>query len=343
MLERAVNIVGAGPAGLSAAIGLARAGYQPTVYEQRLRWAGRVCGCFFSPEAVRHLEWLGVLGSVRREAVEVAQSTLTWDRFTANVPVGRPGAVGLSLSRQRLELILMDEVERRQIRVIIGKTPPDADALTVLASGRFATIEKSFSSPCAWYGWNATFTGARQNPGQMAMHFFVGGYVGTVTYADGTTNVCGLSLNPDRSQGWNSVFVDALDRSPAFRAQMEQARITGEWRGVGPLPFASSMRSSQALLAGDAAAVGDPFMGEGNSRALAAGPMLHTAAQRGESMHAIYNQLWARAYESRLRAGAGLRWLLERPALARQVLPWMWRRPLFSRRLSPLFHSGYFL
>ena len=41
-------VVGAGPAGLSASIGLARAGFSVRVLEQRKEWQKRVCGSFLS-------------------------------------------------------------------------------------------------------------------------------------------------------------------------------------------------------------------------------------------------------------------------------------------------------
>ena len=177
------------------------------------------------------------------------------------------------------------------------------------------------------------------------MHFYPGGYVGVVTFADGVANVCGLSLNPDRANGWSAVFNHARANSNEFDHQMGSATLIGEWRGVGPLPFSSSMRSAEnAVLVGDAAAVGDPFMGEGNSRALAAGPMLFKAVRASNhSFQTSYKTAWRPAYRSRLRAGAAARWILERPSLAGRALPFLLGRPALARRLSPLFHRGYFL
>ena len=339
------TVIGAGPAGLSAAIGLTRAGYQTHVKEQRLRWAGRVCGCFMSPEAVRHLEWLGVLKEARRSAVLVTQTTVTWNRSKMTVPIGGAGASGIAISRQALEEILTERAQKDGVTIARGGDSEKVGDIQVLAAGRFATVDKTETPAFAWYGWNAAFSGVRQSPGEMSMHFYPGGYVGVVTFSDGVANVCGLSLNPDHANGWSAVFNDARARSNAFDQQMGAATLMGEWRGVGPLPFSSSMRSSdEAVLVGDAAAVGDPFMGEGNSRALAAGPMLFNAARvSGNTLRVAHQATWRRAYQSRLRAGAAVRWVLERPALAKRALPFLLSRPTLARRLSPLFHRGYFL
>jgi hypothetical protein len=37
-----------------------------------------------------------------------------------------------------------------------------------------------------------------------------------------------------------------------------------------------------------------------------------------------------------------MRWVLERPALAGCALPLLLDHPVVARRLSPLFHRGYF-
>ena len=98
MNKPCADVIGAGPAGLSAAIGLTRAGYRVNVTEQRLRWTGRVCGCFLSPEASRHLQWLDVLRDV--EAVAVPVSVGVHVRVSVGVhvevPVGDAENVGLA-------------------------------------------------------------------------------------------------------------------------------------------------------------------------------------------------------------------------------------------------------
>lgn len=341
MSRRSVQVLGAGPAGLSAAIGLQRSGLHVDVYEKRLRWTGRVCGCFLSPEAVRHLQWLNVFDSVKNDAVVIRGTTITWGHRSAVVPMQKD-QYGLALSRQRLEDILAKRALSEGVQIHAGfPDETSGAALRVMAGGRYSVARPRPQH--RWYGWNAVFHNVNQQPGEMSMHFYPGGYVGVVTFADRTTNVCGLSLDRPEDGGWETSFERARERSRPFAIEMSGATRSSDWLGVGPMPFESALAElDNGVAVGDAAAVGDPFMGEGNSRALAAGPMLHDGLLARQDFRSFYRSRWNSAYASRLKMGQRLRWVLERPWLASRLMPFLLQRPSFLRRLSPLFHSGYF-
>jgi len=366
-------IIGGGPAGLSAAIGLRRPGLTVTVLEQRAEWQGRVCGGFINPEGVTHLAWLGVLDRLHAAgAVPVGCSTLTVPGGrTGTVPVGRRGVVGLGVSRQTLETILLEAVLEAGCDVRLGARAVDvrrigdrwrvevrfpglregtigAD-LVVLADGRFshAAHPLPVRPKSGWFGWNATFVGGSQAPGELSMHFYPRGYVGVLTFADGETNVCGLTwLEEGQSRRWETVWTGAADAQPSLRRLTKTARRVSEWRGVGPLPFTRAMRRGDGpLLAGDAAAVGDPYMGEGISRALGTGPIVHRAlgeagAERLDAgvLGRAYSRIWRQRYTSRLRLGTLVRRLQERPALFHAGLGLLLRRPESLHALSRVFH-----
>ena len=81
---------------------------------------------------------------------------------------------------------------------------------------------------------------------------FERGYVGALTFSDGSTNVCGLTLlDEDRPQTWEARWAQTLTRQPALARLLAGAVRVSEWRGVGPLPFSTSMRESPGpVLAG---------------------------------------------------------------------------------------------
>ncbi len=344
-------VVGAGPAGLSAALALLDAGLSVEVIEQHASPPPRVCGSFISPEGTRHLATLGVLTDVLgRGAVPVAEAHLVAPHGrVVSVGVGDAAHVGLALPRPVLERVLSDAVcarggslrwQTRAIRLLeaegcwrvtcrSGRDECDRLApLAVCADGRFPLLAagRIREGRPGWFGWNTTFEAVDAAPGSLWLYFSSAGYLGLLTFGDGQTNVCGLTragrIGPPR---WNEVLSAAIATHPHLARQLRHAVRCAGFRGVGPLPFATRMHPARGgLLAGDAAAVTDPFLGEGISRALGTGPVLaaafRDAGPRAGQVSARYSQLWRARYEPRLRLGPAGRWLVGRPRVLAAVL-----------------------
>jgi hypothetical protein len=87
-----------------------------------------------------------------------------------------------------------------------------------VADGRFSTLSgrPPAKTRAGWFGWNASFAGVDQPPGALSLHFGRRGYVGVLTFADGTTDVCGL-VRQDLADrwSWEEVVRSALDEQPA--------------------------------------------------------------------------------------------------------------------------------
>ena len=387
MLHEAV-VVGGGPAGASAAIGLLRRGWRVTLLEQRTHWTGRVCGAFLNPEAVNHLRWLGVLEELEREAAVVSATRVTSPGGRdVRVDTVQRGQAGLAVPREALERILLASVERLGGRVRLGcrvtnvqtnqdgwtvafraassdvilldhLRPPRAASsgtglqrapadLVVMSDGRFSLGMSTDKPLRGWYGWNATFENVDQRPGEMSLHFYDAGYVGVLTFKDGRANVCGLTYRTGlEPANWGGVFDQAAAAQPFLRQLLERAERATDWRGVGPLPFSRAMRvSTGPLLVGDAAAVGDPFMGEGIGRALSAGPMIHAALESSprdaQKINLMYRAAWLRAYSQRLRLGSWTRFAMQRPTVFHWTLSALLKKPWIANTITPYFHRGY--
>ena len=378
MLERSrmrgeAVVVGAGPAGLSAALALARSDVKVTVLEQHATWPGRVCGGFLNPEGVRHLRSLEALDAV----IEAGGVPVTHARVTTaggvdrTVSVTAGGTSGLGVPRRALEQVLIEHARtagaavRMGLRVtglqraegrwtVTGRHGAEvirlAADLLVMGDGRFSmAIRPGPRRRAGWFGWNATFSDVPQSAGELSMHFLASGYVGVLTFSDGSTNVCGLTLiGEGRPQTWEDRWADVVSRQPALARLMAGARRVSEWRGVGPLPFSRSMRESEGpILAGDAAAVGDPYMGEGISRALGTGTMLLEVlgggaggALDGDAIRVGYERIWRRRYTARLKLGTAARRLQRRAWLFHALLGAVARQPLLMRSLTRVFHPG---
>lgn len=359
-------VVGGGPAGAGAALGLLRAGFSVTLLEQRAEWTGRLCGAFLSPEAARHLDWLGLSEEIAaRGAFPAPHVDIVTHHGKRARLIMRAGLYsGMALPRRALEDVLLSAAARRGARIEMGWRGENfsrqggqwqvrarhsskgmtsfSAGLLVLAGGRFGLTQPGKAST-GWFGWNAGFLGVPQKPGQLSLHFYPGGYVGTLTFADGATNVCGLHhkraagpLPPDQ------MFNMAMKRHAPFRRLMANAARQTPWRGVGPLPFGPKpARPDGAVLVGDASGVGDPYMGEGIGRALAAGPLIYDASQLNPQDLALKVHQLSRAYGSRWLIGAATRLALHFPSFLAPVLNLACRWPGALQTLTPVFHQGY--
>ncbi len=366
-------VIGGGPAGLSASLGLAGAGVTVTLLEQRSEWVGRVCGAFVNPEGVSHLGALGALEEIRRAGgVAVSRSRVTaTGRLDRMVDVTVQGTPGLGVPRKILEETMIGMAREAGVDVRMGRRAVAIERqgdgwavvarcgqslerhvadLVVVSDGRFSLGEKRLTRRrVGWIGWNATFAGVRQAPGELSMHFFPFGYFGALTFADGSTNVCGLtSLPGDQAHSWDERWCAVVSAQPHLARLMKDTERVSPWQGVGPLPFTSSMRrSTGAVLGGDAAAVGDPYMGEGISRALGTGPILReVVAAQGDGrlgadvVRPAYEEEWRRRYAPRLRLGAAARRLQVHPRLFHGVLGLLLRRPRLTRSVTRVFHPA---
>lgn len=360
-----VWVVGAGPAGASTALALLSQGVEVTVLERRLGVGPRVCGAFLDAEAIRHLDSLGLKETAQNKGIPVTSTTIS-------VGSGKERLLnfkepGLALSRPVLEQILLDAVRERGGKVRFGVvakrevfpvvgirgpglTPEDSPTLSadqvIWADGRFSGEDPArlMKKENVWYGWNASFSRIAQKPGEMSLFFLPYGYVGILTFKDGTSNLCGLKRREDAPLDWGAVFHETRAQSPCFRRRTEGATLLSPWRSVGPLPFTGGLRSPEGeFRVGDAVAVGDPFMGEGIGRALGSGPLLVQAwalhPSWDEAFFVAFRRLWRSAYGRRFKLGNMFRWILNRPRFSNLALKAVLARPCLIKFFLPFFHN----
>lgn len=365
-------IVGAGPAGLSAAMSLRGAGAEVIVLEQHPSPPPRVCGAFINPEGVWHLEALGLMDRLSDVgAVPVIEARITWPHGgDAVVPLVRGNRAGLAVPRPTLERVMADAVAAAggtvrwgarvrgaarsgndwSVELVSGVARRTLSApWLVVADGRFSSLSGRHvpRSRAGWFGWNVSYVGVGQPPGALSLHFCRDGYVGLLTFGDGVTNVCGLTRHDGTAPlRWDAVLASAIREQKGLADLMRSATRVDAFRGVGPLPFSRTMwDGSGPLLAGDAAAVGDPYMGEGISRALGTGPAISAALASGgpgalsDAFVSRYNRLWRGRYHPRLWLGTAARWMFSRPRLAAPLLGHVVNRPSLLRVILSIAHG----
>jgi menaquinone-9 beta-reductase len=217
-----VIVAGAGPAGSTLALRLARAGRRTALVDSAVFPRQKVCGEYLSAAAWRILDDLG-LGSLRAGAVEL-------DRMQVAVPSGRhldcpfeAGAMPATLSRYRFDDALVGAareagvelfLERRvrQVHVAEGTVggvslvdvhhagePDELEApIVVAADGRRSQVVRDtgtlLGKPAGLVGYKRHLPVDDMRPfaGQIAMHSLPGGYLGICPVDDRTLNLCGL-------------------------------------------------------------------------------------------------------------------------------------------------------
>lgn len=298
-------IVGAGPAGSTAAILLARMGARVTIVDKSRFPREKLCGEFVSPEAIRILGRTGALASLERVAGRGAAVVLTDARGrSARLRIPGPGpeaGEALGIPRRDMDAALLDEAARAGVEVIEGfevKLPLLARGRTLGVAGleRGASRERRLEAPFViaadgrdsamarglapeafrsraspMFGVQAHFRGIRGFGGAVELHYFRGGYVGLHEVGTGLVNVCALidrSVAGEIPKQPERILRELFFTNAAARARLEGAERVSDWLAVGSLVFrAEAPVRAGALFLGDAAGTIDPFAGEGMSMA----------------------------------------------------------------------------
>lgn len=301
-----VLIVGAGPAGSTAAILLAQAGARVVLLDKARFPREKLCGEFLSPEAVEILALTGVLEHLAPRAGRAREVRLTDPRGrTVKLPVPLAGALqgdALGLSRWDMDEALVRRAESLGVVTIEGFEVRGA----LFSEGRLAGLrghqrgahgERSYSAPFVIaadgrdstvarlispgefrgrssprFGLKAHFRNLPGFGGAVELHYVRGGYVGLHDIGGGRVNVCALL---DRSVAGaiprdpEAIVRRVFFQNPEARRRLERAERISDWLAVGSLVFrAERPVRAGALFLGDAAGTIDPFAGEGMSMAL---------------------------------------------------------------------------
>src|SRR5678815_5476932 len=120
-----VIIAGAGPAGSSAAIHLARGGLHVLLVEQKKFPRPKLCGEFISPECRRHFETLGVADAMTDSDPASITETVFYSSRGHHVTIpstwfGGPAALGLS--RAVMDNNLLRRAQECGVTIIEGAT-----------------------------------------------------------------------------------------------------------------------------------------------------------------------------------------------------------------------------
>jgi flavin-dependent dehydrogenase len=298
-----ILIVGAGVAGSSLAVRLAREGFRVTLAERDGFPRHKLCGEFISPEALIQFKNLGVLDEMLAIGGDRISETVFYSARgrSVSVPSGwfENGTLGaLSISRAEMDLRLLDKaresgaevleetgvtkliMENSQVRgaKLRGKNGEEFAAaadLVIDATGRARVlarqIERSLHTPktkTKFVAFKTHLKNARVDPGVCEIYFFPGGYGGLSHVENGVTNFCFIIKAEAVRKFGNDV--EKLWRKVVFKnsrafAAMKDAEAVFDWIAVSIDGFGAKklVPAANLVSVGDAAAFIDPFTGSG--------------------------------------------------------------------------------
>lgn len=331
-----VGIIGAGPAGLAAAIDAQRQGLHAVVFERRTPPVDKACGEGIMPAGVRHLtDHLGV--HLDRSACHTFSGIQWVDDTGAVARATFPSGVGLGVRRSTLHAALTERCEALNVDLRWGTTVRglSAEGLStdegVVAVDWILGADGLHSKARGWAGIevkrgrHARF-GVRQHIGvapesdTVEVHWSNHGEAYITPISDHEVGVAFLGGRGGAS------FEERLGQFPALQARYAGKPRTSPVRGAGP--FHHRVRRpmrGQVMLIGDAAGYVDALTGEGVALAFHQATAALRALQTETPGRYVRDH---RAITRRYRFTT--RWMLalqRRPWLRRQVIGALSRDP----------------
>jgi len=290
-----VLVAGAGPAGSTAALVLARAGVRVLVVDRAQFPRHKLCGDTLNPGALALLRRLRIAGPVEAAGVPLTGMAVTAPRGAAVEADYPAGITGLAVSRRDLDALLLDAAGRAGARVQLGVRVRGAlvdggvgqqrvrgvvlDAgqgplrlparVTIAADGRRSTLALGLglaTQPPRSRRWavGAYFEGVSGMGPRGEMHVRPGHYVGLSPLPGGVVNACVVT---PRRRGFGDplrLLLEVLADDPRLRDRFATARAVADASCVGPLAVhARGAGLPGLLLAGDAAGFAGPLTGDG--------------------------------------------------------------------------------
>jgi flavin-dependent dehydrogenase len=283
-----VAIVGAGPAGSSLGLALARAGYDVTLIERARFPRVKVCGDYLCPGAVASLAGLGIADEVLAGAQSIR--SLSLNGFGAQVRMRIPGEGARSLPRSTFDQRILASAQSAGARVLRGvflqareegsRLRIDfrderglAQTLTarmlVGADGAWSSVaQRAGMAPATRPRGNWAVGGLlRKDPAgeELEMHIGAAGYYARNPLTSNIVNTMLVQPVPSRGEQADSIVEQITAGARSFEHDKIEQPVA-----VGPLRYrAACVARGRILLTGDAAELLDPFTGQGVATAIA--------------------------------------------------------------------------
>ncbi len=340
-----VIIVGAGLAGLTAAIHLCKAQFRVTLIEKETYPIHKVCGEYISNEVLPYLESLGIdvfaTGAVQISKLEI--STQKGAKIASDLPLG-----GFGISRYTLDYYLWKKAIALGINTVQDEVTAvrfddgmfEVQTMTkkqwmadfvIGAYGKRSALDYGLKrdfeiKKAPWLGVKAHYEAVIPT-NTVQLHNFDGGYCGISKVENDRVNVCYL-VNYNSFKMYKDIpkFQEiVMSKNPHLQAFFAEAKTVFE----KPLTIAqinfSSKKSveNHILMCGDAAGLIHPLCGNGMAMAIAGAKMVAEvliAYDCGEiktrsQVEKYYAKCWKQLFGGRLATGRILQKILLNPLM----------------------------
>lgn len=341
-------ILGGGPAGAAAAIGLARGGVRALVIERQRETGDALCGGFLSWQTLARLDALG-LPTDRLNGHAITRLRV----FTGSTAAeARLPAPAIGLTRRRLDGLLLDQasalgagIERVTVSTVEAGADDDtyavrlADGATITAASLFlATGKHNLRGlpPRAPGGIDpalglrlrlaASPAIARMIGDAIELHLFDRCYIGINLHEDGSANLClaaRKSLLAEAGGDPRQLLIRLAEQSPPLAERMAFADSDDRADAIAAVPYGWRTATTIPGLfrLGDQAAVIPSLAGEGIGIAIGSAAAAVAAWQRnGDGGAAGYQAAFAREAARPVQT-ASLLYALSETAAGRAIIP----------------------
>jgi len=366
-----VVIVGAGLAGLTAALELSRLGFEVALIEKSPFPKHKVCGEYISNEVRTYLESFGVKLSDADEISHLSYSTLRGTTVSAALPLGGFGisryaldhrlwqrclASGISCWTDKVLTIGYREDETGQLlgEVQLSQNEPMKARVILAAYGKRSALDKRLSRPFAavkspWVALKEHYRSDSFKSGKVELHSFKGGYCGLSKTESGEVNLCFLIHQDRLKQGATREAVkQVLGENPKLNALLKTAvPLFDKTLSIAQISFGTkSCVQDHILFVGDSAGLIHPLCGNGMAMAihaakeccqLVASFLGHDLSRN--QMEKKYKAVWKKHFRTRMLAGRYIQSLIQKEHLSETIVPLLHRHPAWTQQLIRLTHG----